>query len=301
MVAYGADVGELRSLATLFRAKADLLDDDVRAIGMRLHGSPWSGVDAEGFRHLWSSQTSVSLRAVAGGLRAAAETLDRNATEQDHASRAEGGAPSTGVSSQRAAHVDLGQYLRYMGQSIMSLDKPLDLSGALGIITMFDSLGELGGAPNANALLPTLGGIRGMSWLHDAIEGIPGYGAVTGALGWAMLGRDGIDALMIASDERVSLGHKVKSVVAFAGSAAQQAPPTTPLYWLGTATKSTLVAVDSVVAAVEAGPPPTGDELWRYVAGKARSDNPLVATHEVISGLAPDIIRPITQVLGEVF
>ena len=91
MVAYGADVGELRSLATLFRAKADLLDDDVVVIGAGLRRSPWSGVDADGFRHLWSSQTSQRLRLVASSLRAAAETLDRNATEQDHASRAEGG------------------------------------------------------------------------------------------------------------------------------------------------------------------------------------------------------------------
>lgn len=110
----GADSGELRDLARLMRHSADRLDRDVvTSIATTLRNNPWSGPDAEHFRRAWSQDSVRRLHTVAGGLREAAASLERNATEQDRASAGEGGVPA--ISHARGLAASISDGFRALG------------------------------------------------------------------------------------------------------------------------------------------------------------------------------------------
>lgn len=91
MVMYGADIGELRALATQFDRAADQLDGCRGALGGQVNSSPWAGADAVRFKGDWSSQYAPRLNATAGRLREAARSLRSNADDQERTSAVDGG------------------------------------------------------------------------------------------------------------------------------------------------------------------------------------------------------------------
>lgn len=90
MALVGADVEQLRQLARSFTQAADRLEGTVREVTGRLSSTPWTGPDAHRYRSQWQGQSIVAVRGVVTAMRQAADALQRNATEQDHASVASG-------------------------------------------------------------------------------------------------------------------------------------------------------------------------------------------------------------------
>jgi hypothetical protein len=87
----GADIEQLRQLATAMRLAGGKLEAQRLALTARVAGTPWPGPDAEAFRQEWKAGHSRSLGAVHTLLQQAAENLMRQADEQQSASAAGGG------------------------------------------------------------------------------------------------------------------------------------------------------------------------------------------------------------------
>ena len=88
---YGADVEQLRQLASTMRAAGRKLEGQRLALNAGVAGTPWPGPDAEAFRQEWRTGHSRSLGAAVILLQQAAEDLLRQADEQQSASAAGGG------------------------------------------------------------------------------------------------------------------------------------------------------------------------------------------------------------------
>lgn len=99
---HGADIAQLRSLAQRFDQAAVQLDQARAVTSNQIQIQAWKGPDAGQFRHEWQSNHTRTLFDAAQRLRLGADTLRRNADEQDHTSRTDtgslpgGGAPGSG-------------------------------------------------------------------------------------------------------------------------------------------------------------------------------------------------------------
>jgi hypothetical protein len=93
---YGADVDQLRALATQFDRSADRLDADRMSVGNGIRISAWAGPVAVRFRAQWDSDHSRRMREAAERLRTAALSLRANADDQARTS-AVGTGSATGV------------------------------------------------------------------------------------------------------------------------------------------------------------------------------------------------------------
>ena len=83
----GADVEQLRALATQLTRGADRLESTANTLHSLVNGNTqWRGADAERFRSQWNGASAGALRAAAEKLREADKILRRNADEQDNAS-----------------------------------------------------------------------------------------------------------------------------------------------------------------------------------------------------------------------
>ena len=82
----GMDIGQVRALSAKMRSKADEIEGIMGDLTSSLSGTPWVGPDRQKFEGDWESQYCSALRNVAEGLRAAAQTADGNATQQEQAS-----------------------------------------------------------------------------------------------------------------------------------------------------------------------------------------------------------------------
>jgi hypothetical protein len=91
MTYVGADVESLRSAAAQLRTVADELDGHSQALTSMLGGIDWAGDVATRFLSGWTGGHRINLTSTSQFFRAAAETLERNAGEQQQAS-AEGSA-----------------------------------------------------------------------------------------------------------------------------------------------------------------------------------------------------------------
>lgn len=89
---YGADVAQLKQLASQFERCATQLDGDRMTVGNAIRISAWIGPVAVRFRHEWDSSHSRKVASAAARLREAATALRRNAEEQERASSADSGA-----------------------------------------------------------------------------------------------------------------------------------------------------------------------------------------------------------------
>ena len=93
---YGADVAQLRHLASQFDAKAQALDANRMTVGNAIQVSAWVGPVAVRFRHTWESDYSRKLHDAAVRLRDAATRLRANADQQEKASAVDAGASRPG-------------------------------------------------------------------------------------------------------------------------------------------------------------------------------------------------------------
>lgn len=87
---YGADVEQLRTLASQFSQAADQLDRGRLQVGDGIRISAWVGPFATSFRIRWDSESSLRIAAAARRLREAARVLRANADEQAQASASTG-------------------------------------------------------------------------------------------------------------------------------------------------------------------------------------------------------------------
>jgi hypothetical protein len=91
----GADVHELRSLAASFERAATQLRQTSTTVRNGIQISAWVGPFAIRFRRMWDSEHSVQLDRAAVALSAQARQLRLEADQQEHASKAAGGATGT--------------------------------------------------------------------------------------------------------------------------------------------------------------------------------------------------------------
>lgn len=85
---YGADVAELRRLSHEFRQAADELDQAGGRLSGMLNGVDWIGAVAGRFTNQWFGVQIPRLGVSTNFLREAADTLSRNADQQERASQA---------------------------------------------------------------------------------------------------------------------------------------------------------------------------------------------------------------------
>lgn len=91
---WGADVAALRALADVMLSGADTLRGARAQVASLVESSTrWDGPDASTFRTDWSSALAPAVLAAAALLDRTAETLRRDADQQESASAADGGAP----------------------------------------------------------------------------------------------------------------------------------------------------------------------------------------------------------------
>ncbi len=101
----GADIDDLRALATRLAQAADRLQHSSRGLSSAIANTPiWRGNDADRFRSEWHGSSILVLNAAVDTLRSAADTLRRNADQQEQASASSGGdtrsSAGTGAGSQ---------------------------------------------------------------------------------------------------------------------------------------------------------------------------------------------------------
>ncbi|MBN3458849.1 hypothetical protein JNN96_32960 [Mycobacterium sp. DSM 3803] len=87
MVMQGADVAQLRTLASQLTKGADSLETTARTLHSLVNGiTQWHGADAQRFRSEWNGASAHALSTAAKALREAEKILRRNADEQENAS-----------------------------------------------------------------------------------------------------------------------------------------------------------------------------------------------------------------------
>lgn len=314
----GADISDLRELAAVLRRSAEKLESDVvGTISVGVRGNPWAGPDAQHFREMWTRQTSRQIRSVASQLREAADVLNRNADEQDSASASsEGGASSTGSPRPGSAasgdgggrrddgpsdYDHLKEALRFSGAGADWMEEALTTLGPTGMLSLLDALGEVGGAANASALIPTLSALKGIDFLHKTISSWKIYGGLDAGLGAVDIGIDGFQMVRDFLDDSVPLGTRIGDTMTLAGGIAQQWPPTTPIYWAGTLAKGSAFIGEQFAEAMAGGPLPEGASFWDGVAGKTVSKDPGVATAEVLTGAGEVLADSLIKTFGAFF
>ncbi|MFJ3956643.1 hypothetical protein [Arthrobacter sp. NPDC090010] len=90
-VFYGADVQELRKLATKVKTSGKTLESQARTLSSAVASVSWPGPDGKRFRQQWDTEHSHTMNRAARFLAAAAQALQRHADEQEQASAASGG------------------------------------------------------------------------------------------------------------------------------------------------------------------------------------------------------------------
>ena len=94
---YGADVAELRQLASRMRSAGQKLEGQRQSFSACIAGTTWPGPDGDRFRQDWRADHSRTLGAAALFLKQAADELVRHANEQETASSGSGGSVTRGV------------------------------------------------------------------------------------------------------------------------------------------------------------------------------------------------------------
>ncbi len=91
---YGADIGELRALAQSLTTGSESLETTRSTLDATVSGARWAGPDGDELRGRWSAELGPALVAAATTLRDAADTVRKNADQQETASSdGAGGAP----------------------------------------------------------------------------------------------------------------------------------------------------------------------------------------------------------------
>jgi uncharacterized protein YukE len=88
----GADVDQMHTLARTLTNAAERLESTTATVSGSLSAVPWSGPDAERYRAQWHGESRATMRSVIAALQEAANTVSRNAAEQEKASAPTGSA-----------------------------------------------------------------------------------------------------------------------------------------------------------------------------------------------------------------
>jgi hypothetical protein len=88
MAVWGLDVTQVRQLSTQLNRQADAIQQSLSTLTSALHGTQWTGPDAEKFRNEWSSSHTSALKSVINALQEAGQLAARNADSQEQTSNA---------------------------------------------------------------------------------------------------------------------------------------------------------------------------------------------------------------------
>lgn len=124
---FGADVGELRQLASTFEHAASQLTTTRNSVGGNVQSSPWTGPDASRFRSAWDSQSATQLASAADRLSSAASSLRKNAHQQEAASSVSGsgsGLPSAPHTAATSNTTDAQTISTWNGRTAHVVDHP---------------------------------------------------------------------------------------------------------------------------------------------------------------------------------
>ena len=87
MAIWGADVNQLKTLGTKLQAGSQEIDKQKSLLTKVLDSTQWMGPDAQKFRNEWNGEHVAALTRVSQALQQASQQANRNATEQESASR----------------------------------------------------------------------------------------------------------------------------------------------------------------------------------------------------------------------
>ncbi|MDQ1124718.1 WXG100 family type VII secretion target [Microbacterium trichothecenolyticum] len=140
---YGADVEQLRALARSFDAAANKLDHDRMTVGNAIRINAWVGPVAVRFRAEWDSAHSAKVAGAARRLHAAAQSLRKNADDQERTSQANGANPGGGTKLPPGALNPAEMFRPLLAGIRMGALEPsptlgsLLVSGVVGTVTAF--------------------------------------------------------------------------------------------------------------------------------------------------------------------
>lgn len=179
----GADVDQLRTLARTLSQAADQLEGMTGAVTSILAGTSWFGPDAERHRSHWHVASVRQVRGVVAALREAANTVERNAEEQEQASSAQSGGgksgPWIGLNGPQGL-IDIMPHRIDIGAPFVDIRDFLNSTPAWPITwgTMLGPLDEWGALPLLDAL-----GLAGDSGLSDGQRIIEAQNSMTDLVG----------------------------------------------------------------------------------------------------------------------
>lgn len=183
---FGADIDQLRTLATLFDDRSQHLSAAVDTIGGSVEQVPWFGPSSEQFREEWEGSHAPALRDAAASLLRGADRLRTNADDQE------------------ATSADLGGGGGYPAPGLPWPGNPFGGAEASGTGTaedgggwgdlLNDLVGEAGWWGSVGGATEFLAEIayRGGSGLWSLADDLPGgFGAAGTALGWLSVATGG--------------------------------------------------------------------------------------------------------------
>lgn len=176
---YGADVAQLRQLATQFERSAAQLDADRMSVGNAIQVSSWIGPVAVRFRHEWDSSHSRRVHDAALRLREAASALRRNADDQDKTSAADGrsGSSAGGRGGGSGTTPDLSSLPDEMRRQLQALIDAIR-EGKVGRVKPWELIGLLGKAASLKGVDMTFlkffgAAFDGVDIVNKLIDGDP--------------------------------------------------------------------------------------------------------------------------------
>ncbi|WP_052070857.1 WXG100 family type VII secretion target [Rhodococcoides fascians] len=230
MAEYGADVQDLRALAKQFTDIASTLEETIRSLSVRISNSAaWRGPDADRFRSQWNTTDTARLRSTSQAISAAADTLRRNASEQESTSAAATGA-TVGMSSLVCSEPSVSTSSMYTrirsdedkNNDGMTIDKVVGSDGIERYVVYLDGTGGAGDVWNmGNRLSAYANGYKifgiNDSYITERMSKIPS-GAEVMLVGYS---QGGIDAQNIAASGKFN----VTDVVTFGSPKVPNADP----------------------------------------------------------------------------
>ncbi|MET4160033.1 hypothetical protein [Agromyces sp. PvR057] len=173
MAMYGADVANLRALASRFDQAADRLDSSRGMLSSQIRVNAWVGPAATKFRMEWDNDRSRQVAAAAAALREAGRRLRSNADEQEAASAVGGGATGggavgTGPIGADVARSRIGDLIGIVPDSAQGLIDAIKDPKILDDLSIWEGLTALAGS--AGMLDVDVPGLSGLGLGMDVVS-----------------------------------------------------------------------------------------------------------------------------------
>lgn len=176
----GADADALDRVSVSVDQVVRHLDGPTRKLNGAIHGSPWSGRNADLFRRKWDSEYWHSIRLASEFLKEASTDLRRNAQQQRDASAAGGGAltgsgqGSQGMSNDSRAELEKlfeknREIARRLGLKNVDSRQILKIEMKDGKFRIIEVVGDLSSAEQVLIHVPGIG--TGLNDYRNAIHG----------------------------------------------------------------------------------------------------------------------------------